>query len=135
MVDVICSKEYYKKKLIFTNTKNAKNGEIYGKVRDELLQRYEERGVEFPFSVKQIRDKFKKCIGECKKISMTVKTATGIKRVQDEKQLGAWFDQLFPLVQTRDSCNPDMAVESSSSLQLSDGEITRKRASDTGTTS
>ena len=39
MVDVICSKEYYKKKLIFTNTKNAKNGEIYGKARDELLLR------------------------------------------------------------------------------------------------
>ena len=56
--------------------------------------------------------------------------ATGIKRVQEEKQLGAWFDQLFPLVQTRDSCNPDMAVDSSSSLHLSDGDITRKRASD-----
>lgn len=52
--------------------------------------------------------------------------------MQEEKQFGAWFDQLFPLVQTRDSCNPDMAVESSSSLQLSDGEM-RKRASDTGT--
>ena len=60
---------------------------------------------------------------------MTVKTSTGVKRVQDEKQLGAWFNQLFPLVQTRDSCNPDMAVESSSSLQLSDGELV-KRASD-----
>ena len=63
---------------------------------------------------------------------MTVKTSTGVKRVQDEKQLGAWFNQLFPLVQTRDSCNPDMAVESSSSLQLSDGEPV-KRASDNRT--
>jgi len=49
---------------------------------------------------------------------MTVKTGKGIKRVQDEKQFGAWSNQLFPLVQTRGSCNPDMAVESSSSLQL-----------------
>ena len=63
---------------------------------------------------------------------MTVKTSTGVKRVQDEKQLGAWFNQLFPLVQTRDSCNPDMAVESSLSLQLSDGELV-KRASDNRT--
>lgn len=41
------------------------------KVRDKLLQRYEECGVKFPFSLEQICDKFKKCIGECKNISMT----------------------------------------------------------------
>ena len=63
------------------------------------------------------------------KIALTVKTSTGVKRVQE---LRAWFNQLFPLVQTRDSCNPDMAVESSSSLQLSDGESV-KRASDNRT--
>ena len=61
---------------------------------------------------------------------MTVKTSTGVKRVQDEKQLGAWFNQLFPLVQTRDSCNPDMAVESSLSLQLSDGELVKRGSDD-----
>ena len=66
--------------------------------------------------------KLTKCMSECKKTALTVKTSTGVKRVQDEKQLRAWFSQLFPLVQTRDSCKPDMAVESSSSLQLSDGE-------------
>ena len=130
LVDVICSSEYYKKKLIFTNTKNSKNAEIYGNVLKELGQRYEDGS--FPFSVYQLRNKFKKCISECKKIALTVKTATGVKRVQDEKQLGAWFNQLFPLVQTRDSCNPDMSVESSSSLQLSDGEAV-KRASDNRT--
>ena len=96
----------------------------------ELGQRYED--VSFPFSVNQLRNKFKKGISECKRIALTVKTSTGVKRVQDEKQLGAWFNQLFPLVQTRDSCNPDMAVESSSSLQLSDGEAVT-RASDNRT--
>ena len=35
LVDVICSREYYKK-LIFTNTKNSKNAEIYGNVLKEL---------------------------------------------------------------------------------------------------
>lgn len=127
---MICSSEYYKKKLIFTNTKNSKNAEIYANVLKDLGQRYEDGS--FPFSVDQLRNKFKKCISECKKIALTVKTSTGVKRVQDEKQLGAWFNQLFPLVQTRDSCNPDMAVESSSSLQLSDGEPV-KRASDNRT--
>ena len=129
LVDVICSSENYKK-LIFTNTKNSKNAEIYANVLKDLGQRYEDGS--FPFSVDQLRNKFKKCISECKKIALTVKTSTGVKRVQDEKQLGAWFNQLFPLVQTRDSCNPDMAVESSSSLQLSDGEPV-KRASDNRT--
>ena len=127
---MICSSEYYKKKLLFTNTKNSKNAKIYGNVLKELGQRYEDGS--FPFSVHQPRNKFKKCISESKKIALTVKTSTGVKRVQDEKQLGVWFNQLFPLVQTRDSCNPDMAVESSSSLQLSDGEAV-KRASDNRT--
>ena len=93
----------------------------------ELGQRYEDGS--FPFRVYQLRNKFKKCKSDCKKIALTVKTSTGVKRVQDEKQLGAWLNQLFPLVQTRDSCNPDMAVEYSSSLQQSDGEAV-KRASD-----
>ena len=29
LVDIIISSEYYKKELIFTNTKNQKNGDIY----------------------------------------------------------------------------------------------------------
>ena len=29
LVDVICSDEYFRKKLIFTNTRKSKNGEIY----------------------------------------------------------------------------------------------------------
>jgi len=32
LVDIIISSEYYKKKLIFTNTKNQKNGEIYAQI-------------------------------------------------------------------------------------------------------
>ena len=116
--------------MIFTNRKNSKNAEIYVNVLKELGQRYEDGS--FPFSTYQLRNKFEKCISECKNIALTVKTSTGIKRVEDEKQLGAWFNQLFPLVQTRDSCNPNMAVELSSSLQLSDGEA-EKTASDNRT--
>ena len=65
------------------------------------------------------------------KITLTARTLTGIKGVQDEK-LGAQFNQLSPLVQERDSCNPDMAAKCSLSLQLSDGELV-KRASNNRT--
>eukprot|EP00795_Rhopilema_esculentum_P014948 gene14948-6093_t len=34
LVDVICDNEYFRKKLIFTNTKTSKNGEIYLKSRE-----------------------------------------------------------------------------------------------------
>ena len=46
---------------------------------------------------------------------MTIKTATGIKRFQEDKGFSNWFQQLFPLVQSRDSCQPEMAIEPSSS--------------------
>ena len=127
LVDVICSSEYCKKKLVFTNRKDSKKAEIYANVLKQLGQRHEDGS--FPSSVDQFGNKFKKCVSECKRMAFTVKTSTGVKRVQDEKQLGAWFNQLFPLVQTRHSCNPDMAVESSSSLRLSDGDPV-KRSSD-----
>jgi len=94
LVDVVYTSEYHEKKLIFTNRKNSKNAEIYANVLNELGQRYEDGS--FPFSAYQLRNKFEKYISECKNIALTVKTSTGIKRIQDEKQLGAWFNQLFP---------------------------------------
>ena len=42
---------------------------------------------------------------------MTIKTATGVKRFQDDKNYGVWFDHLFESVKTRDSCHPDLATE------------------------
>lgn len=47
---------------------------------------------------------------------MTIKTATGIKRFQEDKGYSAWFKHLFPLVQSRDSCQPEMAIEPSASI-------------------
>ena len=126
VVNLLVSSVYYNKKLIFTYTKILKNAEIHADVLKELDQKYEDGS--FPFSIDQLKNKFKICISECKKIALTVETSTGRKRVQDEKQLEDWFNQLFPLVQTRYSCNPHMAAKSSLSLQLSDGEQV-KRAS------
>ena len=40
-------------------------------------------------------------------------TASEIKRFQDKKSLGTWFDILLPLVQPRVSCQPEQGVEPS----------------------
>ena len=32
-IDIVVNSDYYKRKLIFTNTKNQQNGEIYGQIR------------------------------------------------------------------------------------------------------
>ena len=44
---------------------------------------------------------------------------TNIKRFQDEKSYGKWFDQLFALVKTRDSCQPEHAIEPSANAPSS----------------
>ena len=50
LVDIIVSSDYYKKKLIFTNTKNQHNGSIYEEILLTLKERASERGEEVPFS-------------------------------------------------------------------------------------
>lgn len=112
-VDIIVGNEDYKKKLIFSNTKFQRNGELYGKIKLELEQRCASRGESVSFSVDQLRSKFKKCVGECKRVALTIKTATGIKRFLDDKGYGKWFDKLFAIVKTRDSCQSDQALEPS----------------------
>ena len=112
LVDIIVNSEYYKKRLIFMNLKNQKNGDIYEKILKELKARGSKR-EDVPFTAVQLRTKFKKSISECKKVALTVKTATGIKQLQEEKGYGAWFNQLYALVKTRDSCQPWQAIEPS----------------------
>lgn len=124
LVDIVCNSEYFKRKIIFTNSKNTKNNEIYGKLLKDLKERALARGDEFSFTVNQVRNKLKKLISECKKAALTIKTATGIDRFQEEKNYGPWFAVLFALVKTRDSCQPDRAIEptaSGSSDVLSNG--------------
>ena len=104
----------YQQKLIFTNTKNQQNSVLYDEILKELKKRCSSRNETIDFNINQLRNKFKKCIAECKHAAMTIKTATGIKRFQENKGYSAWFNQLFPLVQSRDSCQPQLAVEPSS---------------------
>lgn len=115
MVDIIVNSDYYKRKLIFTNTKNQRNGEIYGQIQLEIQERAAKRNSKFMFSISQMRTKFKKCISECKNAAMTIKTATGIKRFQDSQGYGKWFPTLFAVVKTRESCQPEQAIEPSPS--------------------
>ena len=56
----------------------------------------------------------------CKKAALTQKTATGIKRFQEEQGFGKWFTALFEVVKTRESCQPDLALEPSASPSPSD---------------
>ena len=115
MVDIIvCNSDYYKKKIIFTNSKNSKNNDVYSKLQKDLQARLEARGQELQFTVEQVRNKLKKLISECKKVALTIKTATGVDRFQENKNYGLWFPMLFSLVKTRDSCQPERAVEPSS---------------------
>ena len=43
------------------------------------------------------------------------KTANGIKRFQENQRLGEWFTAFFEVVRTRESCQPDLALEPSPS--------------------
>ncbi|CAH3159164.1 unnamed protein product [Porites lobata] len=120
LVDIITTNDYYQRKLIFVNTKNQQNGKVYEKVLKELKSRAGGKGNSVPFTVAQVRTKFKKCISECKKAALTIKTPTGVKRFQDDKNYGVWFDRLFELVKTRDSCRPDLATEPLMNVSVTD---------------
>lgn len=98
LVDIVISNDYYKTKLILTNTKNQKNGEIYKKVLVELKERAAVGNEEVPLDHVQWRTKFKKAIAECKKMALTIKNSTRIKRFIEEKGYGPWFNGLFAIV-------------------------------------
>ena len=71
------------------NTKNKKGGNLQG-----YFTRAETWGENVNFTVDQLRNKFKRCISLGKKAALRIKTSTGIKHFQEEKELGQWFDQL-----------------------------------------
>ena len=83
-IDIVVSNTYYKRKLIFTNTKCQRN-EIYEDILTELKKRASARGKELKFNVKQLRTKFQKCVSDCKQAALTIRTATGIKRFQEDR--------------------------------------------------
>ena len=125
MVNIIVNNEALLRKLVFTNTKKAYNTEAHHSVLTELNEQYNKSsGKDFPFSVKQMRSKFKWCVSICKNISLTIKNASGIKRIVEEKGYGKWFDLLFPFVKSRDSCNPSQAIEPGNNADM-EGKMDR----------
>ena len=69
----------------------------------------------------------------CKNVLLTVKTASDIKRFQDEKEYGKWFDVLLPLMRTRSSCQPDQAIEPSVGANyLPEDSVSKVPQADTG---
>ena len=80
---------------------------------EELKKRTEKSGIDFAFNVAQVRDKLKKCDSECKRAALTLMSASGIQRFQEEKEFGRWLNQLLPLFKSRESCQPEQAVEPS----------------------
>ena len=80
-IDIIVSSDQYKKKLIFQNVKCQQNAEIYGKIREELKKGCTSRGENLSFTVDQLRSKFKKCVSECKRAALTIKTGIGKEKI------------------------------------------------------
>ena len=50
-IDIVVNDDYYKRKLIFTNTKNQKNGVIYEKILLKLIEKFAKRGDILQFTV------------------------------------------------------------------------------------
>ena len=97
------------------NTKFQRNGSIYEQILKMLMARCAERNEEYKFTVGQLRSKFEKLVAECKKLTLTIKTASGVQNFNGERGYGAVFNQLYALVKTLDSCNPEKAFEPSAS--------------------
>ena len=119
LTDVICSDPNFRKKLIFMNVTQAHNAAIYEKIVAEMSRRAEERGESFAKTVHQTRTKFKRMIAFCKKKALARITATGVEDIIGAT--GDWFKTLFPLVQSRESADPDNGREPSYDNQHEDG--------------
>ena len=132
LVNLICSNEYMTRKLIYENTKNSRNGMLYEKIIKQIITLCKERNKEYPYSLIQTRTKFKNCISLCKAAAMTMKTSSGIKRFQEDKNLGPWFNQLFPLVKSRESAQPEQAIEPSATQTTSSSPGSGKNGYESG---
>ena len=100
LVDIVANSQRYQRKLIFTNSPTASSAEVYTQIVKETDERCKKRGLRFELNVNQTRNKFKKLMRTCKTALLTIKTASGIKRFQDEKQYETWFNRLLQLMKS-----------------------------------
>ena len=111
MVDIICPNEQFKKTFIFRNQKHAVNTNIFEKVVEEMNERSAADGPTYAITHSQIKNKFKKLVCECKSLSLSQRTASGINCYQVEKGHGKWCDIFFPLLASRESAASSNIVE------------------------
>ena len=111
LVDIVANNDRYKRKLIFTNMPKASNAEVYQNIVEDMKIRCQEQGRTFTFNICQTRNRFKKLMSTCKLALLTMKTASGIKRFQDDKQFGSWFSILVQIMRSKASCQPDQGIE------------------------
>ena len=116
LVDIIVENEKYKQKLLLTNVKNAKNGQYMESVVKEIQERCTERGEEFPYDVNQTQQKFRGCVQACRAAAFKTKTTSGIKRFQESKDYGQWFNKLMLYVSKKNSCQCEQAIEPSATM-------------------
>ena len=96
---------------MYENTKKNANSLLYERVLEALKERATDRGETVDFTTEQLRNKSKSCVSWCKKAALTIKSHSGITRFRDDKRLGKWFMQLYPLVKSRDSCQHEQGLE------------------------
>ena len=97
--------------MLLTNVKNVKYGQHYSKVNAEIKEKCKVRDEQYVFNVAQTRQKFKRCITMCRNAVMKVKTSSGIRRFQEDKELGNWFAKLLPVISSMENCQPQQAIE------------------------
>ena len=87
----------------------------------KVLQKRFKKDVEnvaksFHMTLKQTRQKFRLCVQECQVAAPKTKTTSGIKRFQESKDYGQWFNKLMQYISTIVSCQREQAIELSATM-------------------
>ena len=90
MIDIICSDKIMKKKFFFRNQKFPTNTKFFERIADLVNQRAAGNNGKYWVSFSQAQNKFKKLVSDCKSVSLTQRTASGIARCQVEKDFSKW---------------------------------------------
>eukprot|EP00794_Sanderia_malayensis_P021050 gene21050-23105_t len=81
-------------------------------------QKYKEKRL-----LANTRNKFKRCVGLRREAALKVKTASGIKRFQEDKEFGRWFSKLYPVITSMVNCQPQQAIEPGDIFEDSDASL------------
>ena len=82
----------------------------------KIQERCTERGEEFRNDANQTRQKFRRCVQTCRAAALKTKTFSGVKRFQESKDYGQWFNKLTEYISTMDSCQREQAIYPSATM-------------------